>query len=310
MVLEGYRIRSSFGVFLGKEEMDTVGCATWDHRNVSWKFSCQLRPCPNVMWRERTLEWAVSLLSWNFVHWRRRASLGSRTAMGCLMSCLHMRALFQQETYHPQEPHNSVGSGPLWLLFYQKVESFRLWNFYWLALGASRCEPVLKNSKRPSVGVAFQLLLFRCSNFCSKTWVRVICTLEGFCRAFGTMKACAVSMLVLYLCLGALAAYFGFSARKSSNTRVSDHFWNLLISTAVLFFAAEIILGCLRWLHMLVQNTDWLWELCAGISCLACQRYLYLPGQSSTNYWASCWTHLTCGPDACYCDMWVLMSVE
>lgn len=33
------------------------------------------------------------------------------------------------------------------------------------------------------------------------------------------MKACAVSMLVLYLCLGALAAYFGFSARKSSNTR-------------------------------------------------------------------------------------------
>lgn len=33
------------------------------------------------------------------------------------------------------------------------------------------------------------------------------------------MKICAVFMLVLYLCLGALAAYFGFSARHSSKTR-------------------------------------------------------------------------------------------
>lgn len=32
------------------------------------------------------------------------------------------------------------------------------------------------------------------------------------------MKMCAVCMLVLYLCLGALAAYFGFAARHSSNT--------------------------------------------------------------------------------------------
>ncbi|XP_024365032.1 uncharacterized protein [Physcomitrium patens] len=34
-----------------------------------------------------------------------------------------------------------------------------------------------------------------------------------------TMKVFAVLMLLLYLCLGALAAHFGFSARHTSNTR-------------------------------------------------------------------------------------------
>lgn len=35
------------------------------------------------------------------------------------------------------------------------------------------------------------------------------------------MKVITVCMLLLYLCLGALAAYFGFSAKHTSGTRVS-----------------------------------------------------------------------------------------
>jgi len=51
------------------------------------------------------------------------------------------------------------------------------------------------------------------------------------------MKICAVFMLVLYLCLGALAAYFGFSARHSSRTRVSDHFeLPIIVFTTLLVF--------------------------------------------------------------------------
>lgn len=38
------------------------------------------------------------------------------------------------------------------------------------------------------------------------------------------MKVFAVCMLLFYLCLGAVAAYFGFAARHTSNTRVSNIF--------------------------------------------------------------------------------------
>jgi len=51
------------------------------------------------------------------------------------------------------------------------------------------------------------------------------------------MKVCAVLMLALYLCLGALAAYFGFSAKHSSKTRVSGYFEPyMIIFTAVSLF--------------------------------------------------------------------------
>ncbi|KAG0575627.1 hypothetical protein KC19_5G018300 [Ceratodon purpureus] len=52
----------------------------------------------------------------------------------------------------------------------------------------------------------------------SPVCTRRVYSREG-CRVTGTMKVFAVCMLVLYLCLGALAAYFGFSARETSNTR-------------------------------------------------------------------------------------------
>jgi hypothetical protein len=45
-----------------------------------------------------------------------------------------------------------------------------------------------------------------------------------FERRSETMKVFAVCMLLFYLCLGAVAAYFGFAARHTSNTRVSNMF--------------------------------------------------------------------------------------
>ena len=129
----------------------------------------------------------------------------------------------------------------------------------------------------------------------------------------GTMKMFAVCMLVLYLCLGALAAFFGFSARDTSNTRVSPHF-----SLEPYFLLFLFLSSCHKIFHIFsrfclllgfYENNEWLWN-CAGISCPTCRGHLHLPGQSSTSHWASCWARLTGGSNTSHCNLRVLMSLE